>query len=98
LQPPIDGVSTSIDDPAGVEADARQARRLGFGGKLCVHPKQVETVNRGFSPTPAQLEWARRVIEADAASRGAPVAVDGKMVDRPVVLKARALLAAAVRG
>ncbi|MDM0024406.1 HpcH/HpaI aldolase/citrate lyase family protein [Variovorax saccharolyticus] len=98
LQPPVDGVSTSIDDPASVEADARQARRLGFGAKLCIHPKQVETVNRGFSPTPAQLEWARRVIEADAASRGAPVAVDGKMVDRPVVLKAQALLAAADRG
>lgn len=98
LQPPVDGVSTSIDDPAIVEADARQARRLGFGGKLCIHPKQVETVKRGFSPTPAQLEWARRVIEADAGSRGAPVAVDGKMVDRPVVLKAQALLAAADRG
>jgi citrate lyase subunit beta/citryl-CoA lyase len=98
LQPPVDGVSTSIDDPAGVEADARQARRLGFGAKLCIHPKQVQTVNRGFSPTPAQCEWARRVIEADAASGGAPVAVDGKMVDRPVVLKAQALLAAAARG
>lgn len=98
LQPPVDGVSTSIDDPASIEADARQARRLGFGGKLCIHPKQVETVNRGFSPTPAQIEWARRVIEADAASGGAPVAVDGKMVDRPVVLKARALLGSAARG
>ena len=98
LQPPVDGVSTSIDDPASVEADARQARRLGFGAKLCIHPRQVQTVNRGFSPTPAQREWARRVIEADAASGGAPVAVDGKMVDRPVVLKAQALLAAAERG
>jgi hypothetical protein len=97
LQPPVDGVSTSIDDPASVEADARQARRLGFGAKLCIHPKQVQTVNRGFSPTTAQREWARRVIEADAASGGAPVAVDGKMVDRPVVLKAQALLAAAER-
>lgn len=98
LQPPVDGVSTAIDDPARIEADAQQARRLGFGAKLCIHPKQVEAVNRGFSPTPAQLEWARRVIEADAASGGAPVAVDGKMVDRPVVLKAQALLAAADRG
>jgi len=97
LQPPVDGVSISIDDPAGIEADTRQARRLGFGAKLCIHPKQVASVNRGFSPTPAQVEWARRVIDADAASRGAPVAVDGKMVDRPVVLKAQALLAAAAR-
>ncbi|MGO4390076.1 CoA ester lyase [Variovorax sp. M-6] len=95
LQPPVDGVSTSIDDPARIEADAQQARRLGFGGKLCIHPKQVATVNLGFSPTPAQIDWAQRVIAADAASGGAPVAVDGKMVDRPVVLKAQGVLRAA---
>ncbi|WP_431273684.1 HpcH/HpaI aldolase/citrate lyase family protein [Variovorax ureilyticus] len=92
IQPPVDGVSTTIDDAGRIEADALQARRLGFGAKLCIHPKQVAMVNRGFSPTPAQIDWARRVIEADAASGGAPVAVDGKMVDRPVVLKAQALL------
>ncbi|SEA38447.1 CoA ester lyase [Variovorax sp. YR216] len=97
IQPPVDGVSTSIDDPARVEADALQARRLGFGAKLCIHPKQVAMVNQGFSPTQAQVDWARHVIEADAASGGAPVAVDGKMVDRPVVLKAEALLRAAER-
>jgi citrate lyase subunit beta/citryl-CoA lyase len=95
LQPPVDGVSTAIDDAERIEADALRARRLGFGGKLCIHPKQVAVVNRGFSPTPVQIDWARRVIEADAASGGAPVAVDGKMVDRPVVLKARAMLRAA---
>jgi len=94
LQPPVDGVSTTIDDPARIEADALHVRRLGFGGKLCIHPKQVAVVNQGFSPTPAQIEWARRVIDADAASGGAPVAVDGKMVDRPVVLKAQSVLRA----
>jgi citrate lyase subunit beta/citryl-CoA lyase len=94
LQPPVDGVSTTIDDPARIEADALHARRLGFGGKLCIHPKQVAVVNQGFSPTPAQIDWARRVVDADAASGGAPVAVDGKMVDRPVVLKARSVLRA----
>jgi len=95
LQPPVDGVSTVIDDPARVEADTLQARRLGFGAKLCIHPKQVAPVNHGFAPTPAQIEWAQRVIQADAASGGAPVAVDGKMIDKPVVLKARAILRAA---
>jgi citrate lyase subunit beta/citryl-CoA lyase len=94
LQPPVDGVSTTIDDPARIEADALHARRLGFGGKLCIHPKQVAVVNQGFSPTPAQIDWARRVIDADAASGGAPVAVDGRMVDRPVMLKARSVLRA----
>jgi len=97
LQAPVDGVSTAIDDPMRIEADALQARRIGFGGKLCIHPKQVAVVNRGFSPTPAQVDWARRVIDADAASGGAPVAVDGKMVDRPVVLKAQAVLRAVIQ-
>ncbi|MDM0076656.1 CoA ester lyase [Variovorax sp. J2P1-59] len=97
LQPPVDGVSTAIDDPARIEADALQARRFGFGGKLCIHPKQVAVVNQGFLPTSSQIDWARRVIDADAASGGAPVTVDGKMVDRPVVLKAQALLRAADR-
>ena len=94
IQSPVDGVSTAIDDAARIEADALQARRLGFGAKLCIHPKQVALVNQGFSPTQAQIDWARRVIEADAASGGAPVAVDGKMVDRPVVLKAHSILCA----
>ncbi|MDM0052037.1 CoA ester lyase [Variovorax sp. J22R115] len=98
LQSPVDGVSTAIDDPARIEADALHARRMGFGGKLCIHPKQVAVVNRGFSPTLAQVDWARRVIDADAASGGAPVTVDGKMVDRPVVLKAQAVLRAAMTG
>jgi citrate lyase subunit beta/citryl-CoA lyase len=95
LQAPVDGVSTAIDDTGSVQADAQRARRLGFGGKLCIHPKQVGVVNQGFSPTPAQIEWAQRVIAADAASGGAPVTVDGKMVDRPVVLKAQTVLRAA---
>jgi len=92
LAAPVDGVSTAIDDEARIEAEARRARRLGFGGKLCIHPRQVAIVNAGFSPTQAQIDWAERVLAADAASGGAPVAVDGRMVDRPVVLKARAVV------
>jgi len=92
LKAPIDGVSTAIEYAAQVEGETLRARRLGFGGKLCIHPRQVAAVNTGFAPTPAQLDWARRVIAADAASGGVPVAVDGKMVDRPVVLKAQMLL------
>ncbi len=97
LQPPVDGVSTAIDDAARLEDHARRARALGFGGKLCIHPKQVAAVNRGFSPTAERVAWARKVLAADAASGGAPVAVDGKMVDRPVVLKAQAVVRATGR-
>lgn len=89
---PVDGVSTAIDDHERLRADALHARRLGFGGKLCIHPRQVETINRCFMPTEEEIAWARAVIDADARSGGVAVAVDGRMVDRPVVLQAQAIL------
>lgn len=90
---PVDGVSTVLDDPAQVLSEAQRARRLGLGAKLCIHPRQIAPVHEAFAPTAAQLEWARRVLEAARASGGAAVAVDGAMVDRPVILRAEALLA-----
>ncbi len=92
LEPPVDGVTVAIDDVAMLAADTARARRLGFGGKLCIHPRQVDPVNAGFAPTPAEIAWARRVLEAAARAAGAAVAVDGKMVDRPVILKAESIL------
>lgn len=92
LQAPVDGVSTAIGDPARLALDTMHARQLGFGGKLCIHPKQVGEVNRMFMPGEQELAWARRVLAAFDASGGAAVAVDGKMVDRPVVLRARQML------
>ena len=89
---PVDGVSTALDDPARLAADAARARQLGFGGKLCIHPKQVPGVNAAFSPSEAEVGWAKRVLEAAGRANGAAVAVDGKMVDRPVLLRARAVL------
>jgi citrate lyase subunit beta/citryl-CoA lyase len=94
LPPPVDGVTTALDDAARIDADARRARSLGFGGKLCIHPKQVAIVNAAFSPTAAELQWAQCVVAAAAAADGAAVAVDGKMVDAPVLARARRLLAA----
>lgn len=93
IAPPIDGPTTAFDDEALLRADAQRARRLGFGGKLCIHPRQVAVVNECFVPSADEMAWARRVIEADTGAGGAAVAVDGKMVDRPVVLRAQAILA-----
>lgn len=93
LGAPVDGVSTALDDPARVQAETVRARRLGFGAKLCIHPRQVAPIHQGFAPTPAQLEWARRVLDAAKRSGGAAVAMDGAMVDRPVILRAQAILA-----
>ncbi len=95
LLPPVDGVSLAIDDAQALEAQTQRSRRMGFGAKLCIHPRQVEVVNRAFQPSPQEVDWAHRVQAACAASKGAAVAVDGKMVDRPILLKAQAILARA---
>ena len=95
LVAPVDGVSTVLDDTAQVHTEALRARRLGFGAKLCIHPKQITPVHAAFAPAAAQLDWARRVIAAAEAAGGAAVALDGAMVDRPVILRAQALLAQA---
>ncbi len=89
---PIDGVTTAIDDAVRLQTDVQRARRLGFCGKLCVHPNQVAAVNALFAPSAKDLSWARRVLDAAAAAGGAAVAVDGKMVDRPVLLHAESIL------
>ena len=92
LAAPIDGVSTAIDDAEALHTDVQRARRLGFGGKLCIHPKQVAGVHRGFAPSADELAWAQRVLAASAAAGGAAIAVDGKMVDKPVLLRAAAIV------
>jgi citrate lyase subunit beta/citryl-CoA lyase len=94
---PVDGVTVSFDDPARVHDDALRARALGFGGKLCIHPKQIAPVHQAFSPTAAELAWAERVVAAAEAAQGGAVALDGGMVDRPVILIAQQMLEEAAR-
>ena len=95
LPPPFDTVYLDVRDTEGVEREAELARSLGFGGKLCIHPAQVEPVNLIFTPSEAELEWARRVLaayrEALRDGRGV-VALDGRMVDMPIVRQAERLL------
>lgn len=91
VAPPVDGVTTAIGDPARLASDVAAARGLGFTGKLCIHPGQVEAVRAGFAPGADEVAWAERVLSAVGDAEGA-VAVDGAMVDRPVVERARAIL------
>jgi citrate lyase subunit beta/citryl-CoA lyase len=95
LAAPVDGVSTAIDDPERLRADAERSRRLGFGAKLCIHPKQIPVVQAAFTPDAQRVAWAQRVCAAFAASGGAAVALDGQMIDMPVVERARAVLRSA---
>ncbi len=93
ILPPLDGVTTALDNVERLTADVERARRLGFGGKLCIHPRQIETVNRGFLPSEAEIVWARRVLEAVKATEAGAVRLGGEMIDRPVVERAKAVLA-----
>jgi citrate lyase beta subunit len=100
IRAPFDLVHLDTRDHEGLERECRLARSLGFRGKLCIHPDQVEVVNRVFSPSEGDLEHARRVVEVyeqgAAQGRGA-VSLDGEMVDLPVVERARQVLAQAER-
>jgi citrate lyase subunit beta/citryl-CoA lyase len=91
----FDGVWPDITDPGGLEEDAQRARRLGFDGKCLIHPSQTETVNRTFSPGPAEVEYALRVMhafaEAEARGDGA-VALRGQLIDQPIIARARRIL------
>jgi citrate lyase subunit beta/citryl-CoA lyase len=83
------------NDLEGIETSAREARMFGFDGASCVHPAVVPILNRAFSPSPEELDRARALIaafeQATAGGRGA-FAFEGRMVDEPVVQRARALL------
>jgi citrate lyase subunit beta/citryl-CoA lyase len=95
IAPPVDGINTEIDDPDRLCAATLRAVRLGFGGKLCIHPKQIAHVNACFRPTAEDIAWAKRVMEAATASQGAAVAAGGELVDRPIIVRAERILRAA---
>lgn len=95
IPPPIDGVTVSLDDPESLAAEVNRARRFGFGGKLCIHPKQVAEVNKGFEPTEAEIKWAKHVLETIETSNGGAIQLDGEMIDCPVVDKAQEILSRA---
>lgn len=93
----VGGVTADLDGETQLLADLAFARAFGFGAKLCIHPKQVAPIHIALAPTDKELDWAQRVIAAvEAAGNAGAVQVDGKMVDKPVLLRAQALRARAV--
>ena len=87
---PVDGVTGDVEDEELLRNEVLHSARLGFTGKLCIHPRQVSVVEALMRPTEEELRWARAVTEA--ADGSAVVLVDGKMVDKPVVDRARRML------
>lgn len=92
--PAVDTPFTDIDDRDGLERQARLAKALGFDGMLAIHPAQVPVIAAVFRPSAAEIAWAEAVLQAaeDAAAAGLGVfSHNGKMVDRPILLRAEAI-------
>jgi citrate lyase subunit beta/citryl-CoA lyase len=93
---PVDGVYPAFRDLDGLEKTAAQGRREGFTGMLAIHPAQVPVINRVFTPSEAELEYARRIVAAFAEKPDAGViGLDGKMLDAPHLKQALRTLALA---
>nr|WP_191295185.1 CoA ester lyase [Achromobacter xylosoxidans] len=95
LAPALDGVFPGIQDQAGLAHAAARAQQMGFGGMLCIHPSQVPVIHAAFVPAAQELAWARRVIATHRDTAAGTFMLDGKMVDAPVIARARLVLAQA---
>jgi citrate lyase subunit beta/citryl-CoA lyase len=91
-----DTVYPDIKNVEGLRAEARDARRMGYGGKIAIHPDQVAIIHEVFTPSAHEVDWARKVVATFESNPGAGVlTLDGKMLDRPHLVLARRLLARA---
>lgn len=89
---PIDGVYPALNDEKGLRTSAFNARAMGYGGKICIHPKQVAIVNKAFSPTQAELKWAKSVLWSAENADSSVFVLDGKMIDAPVLNMAHRIM------
>ena len=96
INPPLDGVHPDFRDTETLSAIATQVRDMGFAGLMCIHPTQVATVHAAYAPSAAECEWAQRVIDEFERTGSAAFQLDGKMVDMPVIERARRILASVV--
>jgi citrate lyase subunit beta / citryl-CoA lyase len=91
---PIDSIYADFRDEAGLEREARAAARDGFTAKMAIHPAQVPIINAAFTPTPERIAEARAIVEAFERAPGAgAIGLDGRMIDRPHLVRAQKLLA-----
>lgn len=92
ISPPVDGVTVDFMNEDLLRQETLQAKRLGFAGKLCIHPNQVDIVNQTFAPSSEEIAWANRVLQIVAESQNQAVSLDGKMIDLPVILRAKKIM------
>ncbi|WP_280569928.1 CoA ester lyase [Chromohalobacter sp. 296-RDG] len=92
LAAPIESPHPAIDDTDALAQTAVHAKEMGFAGMLCIHPRQLPAVNHAFSPSEADVAWARQVVDGASHQAGA-FSVEGQMVDAPVIRRAQGILA-----
>ncbi len=95
LPRPLDSVFIATDDDDGLRASALRGKRLGYGGKIAIHPRQVPVILGAYRPTPAEVAWARKVAVAEVEQRDKGVGaflLDGRMIDEPIAANARDVL------
>ncbi|TWI53363.1 (S)-citramalyl-CoA lyase [Pseudomonas duriflava] len=94
LAPALDSVYPDFNDTAGLQRFIRRAQEMGFGGALCIHPRQVPVIHATLAPLDHELAWARKVVEAAAGQERGVFQLEGEMIDEPVLTHARRLLEA----
>lgn len=92
LYRPIYSVTEDINNQARLESDVVTAKQFGFGGKLCIHPDQIDIVNKGFMPNASDIAWANNVISKINLAGNDAVAIDGKLIDKPIIERAKHIL------
>ena len=95
INQPVDSVYTDFNDEEGLKEASELSRGFGFQGRLVIHPKQIETVNKVYAPTSSEIEEAEKIVDAFKASiddGDGAIEVDGKMIDPPVYERAKKLL------
>ena len=94
----LDTVYSDVNDLDGLYEDTLRSRKMGFDGRSAIHPSQVEVIHRAYTPSPEEIEWAKKVIEAleegKKIGKGA-VSLNGKMIDRPVAKRAERIISLA---
>ena len=91
----IDVPFLDLEDIDGLREEAERSAALGFTGKGAIHPKQIATLNEAFSPTEAQIDYARRVIQAFKEGDSGLVLIDNKLIEKPVLRSMYRILAVA---
>lgn len=93
LNPPLDGVYPDFSDAPGLQKHALHIRQMGFAGMLCIHPAQISPIHAAFVPSSQEQDWARRVVDIADSTGSSAFQLDGKMIDVPVIQRARRIMA-----